>query len=50
MWACYVALNEPLLDGITGLFFGILVVADLPFSIVAFSLIWDGSRHAQIAV
>ena len=50
MWASYVRLNEGLADGITGLFFFILLVVDLPFSIVAFSMIWDGGRHAQIAV
>jgi hypothetical protein len=50
MWACYARLNEGLADGITGLFFTILLIADLPFSMVAFSMIWDGGRHAQIAV
>jgi hypothetical protein len=48
-WASYAVSNQGLTEGFTGLFFTILFIADLPFSFVAFGLMFEGGRNGQIA-
>lgn len=50
MWASYAVSNQGLTEGLTGLFFAILMIVDLPFSIVAFGVMFGGGRDGTIAV
>ena len=50
MWVCYGASNQGLSEGLAGVFFDIVSVADLPFSIVAFGVMFEGGKYATFAV
>jgi hypothetical protein len=49
MWASYALSNQGLAEGLTGLFCATLIVVDLPFSIVAFGLMFGGGEDGTIA-
>ena len=50
MWGSYALSNWGLSEGFTGLLFAVLMIVDLPFSIVAFGYIFQGGRDADVAV
>jgi hypothetical protein len=49
MWASYAVSNSGLGEGLPGLFFFILMVVDLPFSFVAFGVMFEGGKYGTIA-
>jgi len=49
MWALYAGFDEPLMNGPARLPFDILLIADLPFSFIAFSVIFASDAKAGIA-
>jgi hypothetical protein len=50
MWALYATLHQGLSEGLSGLIFAILMIVDLPFSIVAFGVMFGGGRDGTIAM
>lgn len=50
MWASYAISKQGLAEGITGLLFAILLIVDLPFSIVAFGVMFGGGKDGTVAV
>lgn len=50
MWALYAVLHQGLAEGLSGVLLGILMIADLPFSIVAFGVMFSGGKDGTIAV
>jgi hypothetical protein len=49
-WALYAGSHQPLLNGPSRLPFGILLIADLPFSIFAFAVLFTSTKYGGIAV
>lgn len=49
MWASYKISNQGLAEGLPGVFFAIVLIADLPFSIVAFGIMFQGGRDGVVA-
>ena len=49
MWALYAGSGQPLMNGPSGLPFAILLVADLPFSLLAFGIAFTSEAKAGIA-
>jgi hypothetical protein len=49
MWALYAGSHQPLLNGPSRLPFGILLIADLPFSIYAFGVMFTSTAYGDIA-
>src|SRR5260370_11373829 len=49
MWALYGGFDQPLLDGPAALPFGILFLADLPFSAFAFGVMFTSESNGPIA-
>lgn len=47
---CYGSSHEGLAEGLTGVFFGVLMIVDLPFSIFAFGIMFGGGRDGAIAL
>ena len=47
---CYGSSHEGLADGLTGAFFAILLIVDLPFSFLAFGIMFGGGREGTIAL
>jgi len=50
MWAMYAASGHGLSEGLSGVFLAILMIVDLPFSIIAFGAMFGGGRDGTIAV
>jgi hypothetical protein len=50
MWALYAALHQGLSEGLSGVIFAILMIVDLPFSIIAFGVMFGGGRDGTIAM
>jgi hypothetical protein len=50
MWALYAILRQGLFDGPSGVLFAILIVADFPFSTVAFGYMFSGGTDGTFAV
>jgi hypothetical protein len=50
MWALYLTLHQGLSEGLSGLIFASLMIVDLPFSIIAFGVMFGGGRDGTIAV
>jgi hypothetical protein len=50
MWASYSISGQGLAEGLSGLLLAILMIVDLPFSIVAFAVMFGGGREGTIAV
>ena len=48
--ALYAILHQGLAEGLSGVLLAILMVADLPFSIVAFGVMFSGGTDGTIAV
>ena len=49
MWAAYAISGQGLSEGLSGVLFAILMIVDLPFSIVAFGIMFGGGRDGTIA-
>jgi hypothetical protein len=49
MWALYAGSRQPLLNGPSRLPFGILLIADMPFSIMAFGVMLTSAAYGDIA-
>ena len=49
MWALFAGSGQSLMGGPSGLPFAILLIADLPFSFIAFSVIFASDAKAGIA-
>ena len=50
MWALYAGFDQPLANGPSALPFAVLMVADLPFSIVAFGFMFAGGSGGTVAI
>lgn len=49
MWGLYASFSQPLMDGLSSLPFYVLIVADLPISLVAFGVMFTSSKSGPIA-
>ena len=49
MWALYAGSHQPLLNGTSRLPYGILLIADMPFSIIAFGVMFTSAKYGDIA-
>jgi hypothetical protein len=50
MWASYTISGQGLSEGLSGVLLAILMTVDLPFSIIAFAVMFGGGREGDIAV
>ena len=50
MWSFYGNYGQGLAEGPSGLCLAILMIADLPFSIVAFGIMFQGGSNGNVAV